>query len=62
MSFWGVKGVCEALHVLAIVIQTFFFGWFSFPWSLLFITFLNTKLIMERPMEIQCISIMSPTH
>jgi hypothetical protein len=39
-----------------------FFGWFSFPWSLLFITFLNTKLIMERPMEIQCISLMSPTH
>jgi hypothetical protein len=26
MNFWGAKGVCEALHVLAVVIQTFLFG------------------------------------
>jgi hypothetical protein len=29
MSFWGTKGVCEALYVLALVIQTFFF-WLVF--------------------------------
>jgi hypothetical protein len=29
MSFWDTKGVCEALYVLALVIQTFFF-WLVF--------------------------------
>jgi hypothetical protein len=52
MSFWDASRVCEILHILTIVIHTvFFFGWFSFPWILLFTSFLIAKPIMERLME-----------